>query len=383
MTSKNDPLALFKALREKEVNKTAGSNGGNFGNPNLFKLKQGASYALRLLWLPPADGCDREYPMINQYVHRIWDENAIGSKDVKVYCRTSQYDLGETKAGFACPICKAMSAAYKEGANGSKSAQELYKKFRRTLQGYVPVYVVNGPEEDKGQIKILQFTKTFKDCFDTNIFGISKDTNQNEEADNPVDEEMIGIDAFMYYNPSTDEVVTNGNNFIVTVKTKRVPINGKMVDMPDYKLSFSRKLTDITDFDGEEITSERFIGLSEELGFDRDFYKFSTDEEILEFKAKYIDGEEFSDEDLEEAVEEIDETPMETLKKKTVAKQTVKKPVVKEEVDEEVDEDIAEDDNSVSIDDVKDIKDIEEDTVLDEPSTDDEELDLDELLKDL
>jgi hypothetical protein len=296
--------------------------------------------------------------MINQYVHRIWDENAIGSKDVKVYCRTSQYDLGETKAGFACPICKAMSAAYKEGANGSKSAQELYKKFRRTLQGYVPVYVVNGPEEDKGQIKILQFTKTFKDCFDTNIFGISKDTNQNEEAENPVDEEMIGIDAFMYYNPSTDEVVTNGNNFIVTVKTKRVPINGKMVDMPDYKLSFSRKLTDITDFDGEEITSERFIGLSEELGFDRDFYKFSTDEEILEFKAKYIDGNEDITNDIEEDI--IKESSVELLQKKSV---TIKS--------KEVDEVISEVSTNDEIDEV------------DEASTNDEEIDIDDLLKDL
>ena len=106
------PLSLFEKLRSKEVNNVSAPS-GNFGNPNLFKLKQGASYTFRLLWTPPADGYDREYPMINQYVHRIWDENSIGSHDVKVYCKTSQYDLGETKAGFACPICKAMSAAYK------------------------------------------------------------------------------------------------------------------------------------------------------------------------------------------------------------------------------------------------------------------------------
>ena len=69
--------------------------------------------------------------------------------------------------------------------------------------------------------------------------------------------------------------------------------------------------------------------------------------------------------------------------KKKEEPKPVEKPVVKEEVDEEVEEDVDGDDNSVSIDDIKDIKDIEEDTVLDEPSTDDEELDLDELLKDL
>jgi hypothetical protein len=329
-----------------------------------------------LLWLPPADGYDREYPMINQYVHRIWDENAIGSKDVKVYCRTSQYDLGETKAGFACPICKAMSAAYKEGANGSKSAQELYKKFRRTLQGYVPVYVVNGPEEDKGQIKILQFTKTFKDCFDTNIFGISKDTNQNEEAENPVDEEMIGIDAFMYYDPKNDEVIKTGYNFIVTVGTKRVPINGKMVDMPDYKFKFSNKLTEIEDFDGEEITSEMFLGISEKIGFDRDFYKFSTIEEIEAFKAKYIDGEETV---VDEEVDDVEETVMSRLQNKKPVKSNEEDLNLDDLDDDEEEEKPVQKNVTSKTKPIVEDEDEDEEEMIDE-SPDDDEIDLDDFL---
>jgi hypothetical protein len=373
------PLSLFEKLRSKEVNNVSAPS-GNFGNPNLFKLKQGASYTFRLLWTPPADGYDREYPMINQYVHRIWDENSIGSHDVKVYCKTSQYDLGETKAGFDCPMCKAMSAAYKEGANGSKSAQELYKKFRRTLNGYAVVYVVKGPDEDLHQIKILQYTKSFRDFFDENIFGIKKVNKNSEEAQTETDdsEEMIGIDAFMYYDPKNDEVIKTGYNFIVTVGTKRVPINGKMVDMPDYKFKFSNKLTEIEDFDGEEITSEMFLGISEKIGFDRDFYKFSTIEEIEAFKAKYIDGEETV---VDEEEDDVEETVMSRLQNK--------KPVKSNEEDLNLDdlEDDEEEEKPVKKNVTSKTKPIVEDEDEDEDteetideSSDDDEIDIDDLL---
>lgn len=370
------PLSLFEKLRSKEVNNVSAPS-GNFGNPNLFKLKQGASYTFRLLWTPPADGYDREYPMITQYVHRIWDENSIGSHDVKVYCKTSQYDLGETKAGFDCPMCKAMSAAYKEGANGSKSAQELYKKFRRTLNGYAVVYVVKGPDEELHQIKILQYTKSFRDFFDENIFGIKKVNKNSEEAQTETDdsEEMIGIDAFMYYDPKNDEVIKTGYNFIVTVGTKRVPINGKMVDMPDYKFKFSNKLTEIEDFDGEEITSEMFLGISEKIGFDRDFYKFSTIEEIEAFKAKYIDGEETV---VDEEEDDVEETVMSRLQNK--------KPVKSDEEDLNLDDlDDDEDEKPVKKNVTSKTKPIveeddDEEEMIDESSDDDDEIDIDDLL---
>lgn len=380
-----NPLSVFERLRSKEVNST--NSNSNFGNQNLFKLKQGMSYSLRLLWLPPAEGYDREYPMINQYVHRIWDENSIGSHDVKVYCKTSQYDLGDTKAGFECPICKSMSNAYKEGANGSKSAQDLYKKFRRTFNGYAAVYVVKGPEEDLHQVKIFQFTKSFKDFFDKNIFGINKaNKNAENDEDNNVDsDEMIGIDAFMYYDPKNNEVVTKGYNFVVSVGTKRVPIDGKMVDMPEYSLKFSNKLTDIEDFDGEEITVDKFLGLSEKIGYDKDFYKFSSNEEILKFKSKYIDGDE-----IEESFNEEDETSlMENLKNKIKSKN----------IDEAIDEDIDDDDDDEipvakkkTTSKVKEEKTkvVEEDETFEEDSKEDneesfneEELDIDDLLKDI
>lgn len=367
----SDATKLFDALRKK-VESQSTSTPGTFGNQNLLKLKRDTSYKLRLLWLVPSDGYEREYPMLNQYVHRIWDENAIGSKNVEVYCKTSQYDEGETKAGFACPICKKMSELYKEYLDhGSASAYEIYKKFRRTLHGFVPVYVISGPQEDLHKVKILQYTKTFKDFFDLKIFGITKakKSGQDDQVQDDVADDIIGIDAFTYYDPKNNEVVTKAYDLIVTVTTKKVTIDGKKLDLPDYKLDFSRKMSEI-DLEGEGITVEGYLNLSQEIGFDADFYKKSTDEELNAFKNKYItnegdvEAEEETDLNLNEDEEpEVESPKAAAMKEIAKAKAPAKKPVVKEEpvIEDEEDSDEA-----------------------DEPaSKDDEELDIDKLLEGL
>ena len=88
---------LFDRLRKK-VEAQSSRGGGFYSNENLLKLKIGEKYRLRLLWIPAPKGINRENPMINQYIHRFWDNNAVGSKNIEVYCKTSQYDEGETKA---------------------------------------------------------------------------------------------------------------------------------------------------------------------------------------------------------------------------------------------------------------------------------------------
>jgi len=118
---------------------------------------------------------------------------------------------------------------------------------------------------------------------------------------------MIGIEAFTYYDTKSKEIVTKGYDFIVSVGTKRIQMNGKMIDVPDYKLDFARKMTDV-DFEDEEMTVDRFLNLSDELGFDRDFYKISTDEQLEEFKAKYISNDSIVQEDTDD-LEIEDEKP--------------------------------------------------------------------------
>jgi len=377
----SDPVRLFDGIRNKLNSQSQSSFGGNFANPNLLKLKRESTYKLRILWINAAEGFNREVPMINQYVHRIWDDNAIGSRDVKVYCRTSQYDKGETREGYeTCPICKKMSAVYKEySETGSKSCQEIYSKFRRTLHGYVPVYVVSGPAEDAHKIKILQYTKMFKDFFDAKIFGVTKrKPNQNGEQVEVNDaEDMIGMEAFTYYDTKSKEIVTKGYDFIVSVGTKRIQMNGKMIDVPDYKLDFARKMTDV-DFEDEEMSVDRFLNLSDELGFDRDFYKISTDEQLEEFKAKYISNdsvinEEVDDLEVEEekpkaskmnqimkdiktSVEnaEIEDEEVEEPKRapKTTPKAAPKHAIVVEEVEEEPAPAASNDEDDLNIDDL-------------------------------
>lgn len=329
-----NPKSLFNNIQKREQENAAnGGNSGGFSNPLIFKPKVGTTYAVRLLWLPPAEGYDREYPMINSYIHRIWDENVTsGSKDVRVVCPTSQYMMGETSAAFKkCPICTAASEFYKKGQEGSESAKEMYSKFRRTCVGYVPVYIVNGPEEDIHQVKILQYSKQFKDFFDSKIFGIKKQNkNSDEMTDNILDEEAIGLEAFMYYDETVDEIVTKGYNLVINTSTKKMIINGKTVDMPQYTLDFTRKASNIVEIDDIDLQSEEgikyFNSLNESiLNFDKDFYIKSNDAELQEFKMNYI-----TKETVDESIESEDVTDKPVLKLPKKEAVVTKKPVVEE-----------------------------------------------------
>ena len=362
-----NPKSLFNKIQSKEqaIAENSGST-GNFTNPLIFKPKVGTTYAVRLLWLSPDKGSDREYPMINQYIHRVWDDNATnGNKDNKVICPTSQYMMGEVPAAFKkCPICAAASNFYKQGQEGSESAKELYSKFRRTCLGYVPIYIVNGPEDDIGQIKILQYGKQFRDFFDSKIFGIKKQ-NKNEDAAVNLDEEAIGLEAFMYYDETADSVINVGYDLLITTTSKKMNIGGKQVDMPQYQLDFSRRTKTINELDGVDITSEEGIKYFNSLNadilhFDKDFYIKSTEEELHEFNLNFISGEAVSTMTVgstkpaislpkktvsEESVEE-DSIPYEFTEKKSVSARAKISPSVK------VEEIVTEVPNDADIDDL-------------------------------
>lgn len=318
-----NPKSLFDKIQQKEQENAANAGTTGFNNPLIFKPKVGTVYSVRLLWFTPEQGYDREYPMINSYIHKCWDDNSTsGNKEHKVICPTSQYVLGETTAAFRkCPICSAMSDFYKKGQEGSESAKEIYSKFRRTCVGYVPVYIVNGPNDDENvhQVRILQYGKQFKDFFDNKIFGIKKQNRNNEEQDmSMVDDEAIGLDAFMYYDETSDEIVTKGYNLLITTTSKKMVLGGKQIDMPQYQLDFARKLSNITDFDGVELTTKEGVKYfnsinSQIIHFDRDFYFKSTDQELQEFKLNYI-----SKESVNTEVEETTNKPTIKLPKKPV-----------------------------------------------------------------
>jgi len=276
----------------------------SFGNEYLLKLKPGNTYTFRLLWLPPADGCNREYPMINQYIHRHWDNSATSKRLSQVYCPTSQYLMGDgANAWNACPICQKCGNFYKQyEKENSQSAYDMWKAYHRTLVGYIPVYVVSSSDETATGVRILTYGKMMKDFFDRKIFGKvnNKKTNNDDEATIISEDEIVGLDALMYLKDN--DVETLGCNFIVSVSTKKMPINGKQVDMPQYNMDFSRKPTKISNFIINEtevpVTPEYIINLSKDINFDADYYKESSPAELQDFYNKYVSLNDEQDEDI-------------------------------------------------------------------------------------
>lgn len=323
-----NPKSLFNQIKAREQ-QIANSNGNAATvNEYLFKPKAGTT-TVRLLWLPSEV---RKHPMINSYVHKFYDPNANGQKFAKITCPTSQFMDDETTAGFNhCAICKEVSKFYKQSQEGSSSSKELYNMFRRTCEGFVPVYIVNGPDDIKGQIKILQYGKQFKDFFSRKIFGITK-ANSEEE---PISEdEILGLDAFMYLDEDTQTIQTTGYDLLITTTTKPMNIGGKNINMPQYTLDFSRKPKTISEILNIDLTTkvglDFFKNLNKEIAFDKDFFHESTEQERQDFVTKFIKKSEVLEEE-KQTVEEETVTAKPTTKKEKKVEET---PVVEETVEE-------------------------------------------------
>lgn len=350
-----DPLKLFNVLAEKE--KAHASRSGSFSDDKILKLKADETYSLRLLWLPSEK---RTNPIIGRYIHKFWDNDAPSNKQKVVICPTTPHDFDDK--GFSrCPICAKASEFWKESQK-SESAKELYSKFRRTYEGFVPVYVVKGPEDVKGTVKILQFGPQMKKFLDLKIFDIKpvKKDDKSIDVDDEDESDAIGINAFMYYSPSDDKVHTEGYNLKITVGSKNLPLNGRTVKMNEYSYEFSRKMTTIDSFGDDEITSEMFCKLNDTLEFDN-YYVKSDPAALEEFCRKYIDGESTPVASIIE-----DEKPVKKAK-----------PVIEED-DEEDEKPVKKAEKKAK---VVEEDDDEEDEKPAETSSDDDDIDLDELLK--
>lgn len=341
-----NPKSIFADIQKKikEDAEKAANNTGNsaFKNENVIKPTKAGTMTVRLLWLPPAEGVKRDFPMINSYVHRFYNPNAAnGHKYVKVTCPTSQYMDGETTAGFGhCSICNAVSKFYKEGAN-SPSAKELYNTFRRACEGYIPVYVVTGPEDIQGTVKILQYGKQFKDFFNRKIFGIAAKTDSE-----PIDtDEIIGLEAFMYYDSDEEAIATTGYDLIISTTVENITMGNRKVPMPKYSLDFSRRPKTVAEIDGIDLNSKSgvkwFKNLNEEIGFDKSFLVYSTEEDREKFLKTYITKEDSTAASVEGLINESIDTDaevededehVEVIKTKKAVKKHV---VVEEDEDDE------------------------------------------------
>lgn len=319
--------SLFQEVQSEEVTRAAEKNSSTsyvkFSEDERFiQFKAGNTFTFRLLYYVE-DPIKRKRPFIERYNHGYWDDNAEFNKLKEVTCPTSEYLMANN--GFnKCPVCKATRKFYKDGKDGSQTADELYSQFRRKFHGYALVYVVNDPinEDNNGQIKIMHFGITLEKWFKLQIFGI-------DEKGNTVDSETIGLDAF---KPK------EGFNLKIAV-TKKGEYN-------NYTPEFVRKATSI-DIDQSDIAEA-----AAELKFDEEFLTSTTAEELDEFYKTYVLSEEVakdsSDElDLSEELEE--EVEKEEVEISTKPKKAAKK---KEEsvVEDEPEEDLNDDSGSIDID---------------------------------
>lgn len=223
----------------------------------------------------------------------------------------------------------------------------MYKNFRRTCKGYIPVYIVNGMnaqgEDISGQIKILQYGKQFKDFFNSKIFGItSKNNSEDAEPINPDD--IIGLEAFMWYNEDENKIEVSGYDLIITTTSKSMNINGKNINMPQYSLDFGRKIKTIDTINGIDLTSkagvEFFKNINNDINFDKDFLVKSTEAERQEFVTNFIIKNEAND--IEEDIP-IKETKS-SIKKTTTP--------VEKQTDEEHEEPEKTEDEEINVDDL-------------------------------
>jgi len=380
---------LFDKLRKRA--EVQSMRTGFYSNENVLKLKQNEKYKLRLLWIPAANGYDRDDPTIEQYIHRYWDNNAVGQKGIELYCKTSKYDEGETKAGFDCPVCKRMNKIYKEYTEtNSKSLKEIYDTFKRVFRGYIPVYVISGPKEDVGKIKIFQFTKSFKDFFNQYIFGVSK-TNNSKNDEKPVDEdEIIGIKAFTYYDEPKNKVELTAYDLSITVLPNKIRLGEKDVVVPKYTMNFTRNMSKIDlGWEDEELI-EHYKKLSETLSFDKDFLKKTSTEDLEAFVKKYIDNSTASSNSIEETVEEETEvneeenSPLNKMKKiakasKEAAEYTKANEIEEPETEQSTNK--SDDDDSPPFD--ADENSSNEEETSNKNNEDEEDVDIEDLLKNL
>jgi hypothetical protein len=314
---------LFDEVKADEVKQATEKNTSStytkFSEDDRFiQFKAGNTYQFRLLY-HVEDPTKRKRPFIAKYDHTFWDEDAEYDKLKKITCPTSEYILNNN--GFSkCPVCKATRKFYKDKEDGSATAEELYKQFRRKFHGYALVYVVNDPtnEDNNGKVKIMHFGITIHRWLKLQIFGIG-------DKDQVVDDEVIGKAAFD---------LEDGYNLKVKV--------GKKGEYNKYDCEFARKTSTV------EITKEEIAEAATELKFDEEFLTFSTDEEIQNFYKTCVLAEEVNKDASDELDLDLDED-----EKAEIINEAIGDDDLNMDSDEpEIEETTVEDDDDIDIDNI-------------------------------
>jgi hypothetical protein len=96
------------------------------------------------------------YYEFKRYKLRLGLKGEVSREFGKIICPSSEYVHGVN--GFQmCPVCRNNNKLWKDSKNGSETAKQLYRQFKRKLNGYALVFMINDPvnPENNGKVKIV------------------------------------------------------------------------------------------------------------------------------------------------------------------------------------------------------------------------------------
>lgn len=252
-----------------------------FPKPN----NDGENTRVRLLWFLSPNKNNRDTPYFSQMIHDHWGVSSNGTKivDDMVVCPSTKYAsyneakwVKNPKTGkneCNCPICskeREAMAVWKNSGWKDKTAMKRRFALMPKFRAYVPVYMINDPNNPKnnGHMKVMIFTnKEDFDLFDQVVKAEKAKADISAQNGKPYEifNGRNGVDMYLHCE-TVEEVKKNGF-------TQRVrKMTGIAFDDPSSK------------YDINEITKER---IESELPMDEQFFISNTKEEIEHFYRRY------------------------------------------------------------------------------------------------
>ena len=245
--------------------------GSNFNNPFQIKMEAGKSYRLRLLF----DESDkRTGPFVEKYVHGGKDSQ---DKWRSVTCPTTH----KPTAYSECPICTHNNKLYKSfESTGMERDKQLLDMYKRKFNGFALCYVVSDPTtpENNGHVRYFRFSIFQKKWLKRKIDGIIDTYKMTEEeiASANANLDPVGYQAFD---------LDNGYDLIVSVGTQ-----GKFLS---YDYDFARQATVAKNIvTGDKYNIELLETELKEIDFDQHITSSSEEDLNNFYRTVILDSDE-------------------------------------------------------------------------------------------
>ena len=248
----------------------------NFLNPKTTEDKK--FYRMRLLWFAD-ESSSRTTPFVETYNHTVYKRDENNKLDIDhVTCLTSPF-LKISNAWAQCPVCQYADSQYKlakESEWKNKSAMAEKNKLGRRFVAFIPMYVIQDPNQpgNVGQIKIMNLRDKEAYMALTTMVKAAEYEHNVFNMDNAVDL-LMSVKQVPQVNLKTGEPRIN-------------PHTGEAYTKTEYKFKLSNKPYDL------EISTDKL----ESIDFDASLYTYSSVDELSEFLSRHTVGVNVPDEDI-------------------------------------------------------------------------------------